>query len=72
MEESQCWAAIQLTAAETSSAISGQNTLKKLVYTVHFTHNPRRKVGWTNGQGDQARSERKQPQSALIGSSSLS
>ena len=72
MEASQCWAAIQLTAAENSSVISEQKRLKKLVYAVHFKHNLEWKVGWTNGQGDQARSERKQPQFAPSGSSSLS
>ena len=72
MEASQCWAAIRLTEAENSSVNSEHKGLKKLVYAVHITHNLERKVGWTNGQGDQARSERKQPQSAPSGSSSLS
>ena len=67
MEASQCWAAIRLTEAENSSVNSEQKRLKKLVYAVHFKHNLGWKVGWTNGQGDKARSERKQPQSAQAG-----
>ena len=66
MEASQYW---QLSSKPRlrPALFSLAKKLKKLVYAVHFTHNLRWKVGWTNGQGDQARSERKQPQSAQAG-----